>query len=300
MKMSFTSENRAATFEKFPKLSLEKGESARVVVFEAPHAAFVHNLRAPKIVNGEIQYVRDQNGKQVMDYEFIGNPICLGAEDNLKKNGMDVRNCPACKAVSEHGIDMFQAPKLRYAMHVFQYNTNGTAKAPNSFEGSVKIWAFAPSRFNEILDINETLEGTPLGDVDLLLGPCEAKNYQKYKMLASRGQAAYLNLGAKERFEQICEDNKSKDIYQYIGRKMGKDFMEDKVAEVVRKYNQSKVLSGEARADSLSGGENLDAGLAGLLDSDTPSTPAPQATATKTAEPDLGGESFDDILSSLE
>jgi hypothetical protein len=296
-KMSFTSNNRVQMNENFPKLSLAQGESARIVVFEAPEAAFVHNLRAPKIVDGVVVYSRDAKGNEVMEYEFIGNPLCLGSEENLEKgNGLDVRNCPACKAASEYGIDMFQAPKRRYAMHIFQYQTNGSAKAPTSFEGSVKVWSFADGKFNELIDVNETLDGAPMAEVDLLLGPCEHKMYQKYKMIPSRGQAAYLAQGAKQRFEEVTAANKSADIYRYIGRKMGKELMEDKVAEVVRKHRQARGQASETSSDNLAGTErDLDAGLANLLDDTTPAKPQAAVTTPRNDEP----ADFEDILNNL-
>jgi hypothetical protein len=296
-RMSFSSNNRGAEIEQFPKLSLANKESARVVVIHEPESAFVHNLRAPKLINGEVQYKGEE-----MDFDFVGNPICLGDENIVQERGLDVKNCPACKAYQDFGADQFSLPKRRYATHVFQYQTNGTTKAPNNGEGTVKIWAFAPQKFNELIDIYETANDesdNPVGpqDLDLLLGPCENAMYQKFKIIQSAKVAWKLNDSTKQRFEDAVASNKSKDLYRYIGRKMGKEFMTDKVDEVRRKWAQAKGQSGESNSDGLPE-RDLNAGLANIL-SDDPWKDAMDKTEAKNTNSSLEAESFDDILSKL-
>lgn len=301
-KMSFSSKNRVADIENFPKLKLENKESARIVVIHEPEAAFVHNLRAPKMVNGVVQYKGEE-----MDFDFIGNPICLGDENIVKERGLDVKNCPACAAYSNFGADQFSLPKRRYATHVFQYQTNGSTKAPANGEGSVKVWAFADQKFGELIDIFETANEESDSDVgptdlDLLLGPCENAMYQKFKIIPS-GKAAWKgSANSKQRFEEAVAANQSKDLYRYIGRKMGKDFMEDKVDEVRRKWTQAKGQSGETASDGLVVAErDLGAELQGILD-ETPEQPkvTTSAPVRSTSSDDSGPKSFDDILADLD
>lgn len=303
--MSFTSSNRANEIENFPKLKLENKESARIVVLHAPEAAFVHNLRAPKIVNGQVQHKGEE-----MDYEFIGNPICIGDDNIIKERTLDAKNCPACKAAQEQP-DMFSAPKRRYATHVYQYQSNGTTKAPVDGAGSVKVWAFADQKFGELIDIYESANeesDTPVGplDLDLLLGPCENPMFQKFKIIPGQKAAWKAKPETRERFESTVASNKSKDLYRYIGRKMGADFMEDKVAEVRRKWAQAKNHSGEDASDGFASAERngLEAGLAGLLDSEPakPEVKKEEAPAknVESASNDFGGTAdFDDILNNL-
>jgi hypothetical protein len=303
-KMSFSASNRAVEIENFPKLKLENKESARIVVLHEPEAAYVHNLRAPKLINGVVQYKGEE-----MDFDFIGNPICLGDENTIRdRGGLDVKNCPACEAASKNP-DMFQAPKRRFATHVYQYQTNGTTKAPVSAEGQVKVWAFADQKFGELIDIYETANeesDTPVGptDLDLLLGPCENPMFQKFKILPGGKTAWKSNDNTKSRFEETVAANKSKDLYRYIGRKMSKDFMADKVDEVRRKWAQAKGQANETASDGLAVAErDLNAGLANLLDepkatpkAETTRTESTSFTESKADSPD----SFDDILASLE
>src|SRR5687768_3867077 len=186
-KMSFTTTNKANDQETFPRLKLAQDESARIAVFEEPEVGFVHNIRKPKLVNAVVQYKtvkgKDGSTSQEMDYDFVSNPICLGNFDVLQDRGIDPKNCPACKAASD-APDMFQKPKRRYVLHVFQYNTNGTTQPTKSFQGSVKVWAFTDQKFNELIDLIEEAEGDPSA-IDIMLGPCENAMYQKFKMVPS-------------------------------------------------------------------------------------------------------------------
>ncbi len=291
-RMTFSSNNRVADIENFPKLKLEKNESARIVVIHEPEAAFVHNLRAPKMVNGTVQYKGEE-----MEFDFIGNPICLGDENTVRERGIDAKNCPACKAVQD-APDMFAAPKRRYATHVYQYQTNGSNKAPATAEGSVKVWPFADEKIGDFVDIYVEAEKGPK-DVDLILGPCENPLFQKFKIIAGQKVAYQANDSTVARFEQAVSANQSKDLYRYIGRKMGKDFMTDKVDEVRRKWAQSKGQSDETSADGLPE-PNLDAGISNLLDNNDPWAEAMKTNSDKAKSGNVEPDNFDDILAKLD
>jgi len=265
-KMSFSSENKAEDLASFPKLKLDQDESGRISCFEEPEVGFVHNIRAPKIVQGEVVYKRvdTKNGPEMqMEYDFIGNPICLGDFNTLQDRGIDPKNCPACKAAQE-SPDMFQAPKRRFAMHVFQYTTNGTKTPTKNFQGSVKIWAFTDQKFNELIDLMEEAPGRDLREIDIIVGPCENKLFQKFKMVHSN-QVKWKD--APEQFQEIIADNKAKDLTKFLGRSTKKDWLEDDLDKVRARWNVANGQKGEKANDSLAGSEkDLDAGLAGLLD----------------------------------
>lgn len=294
-KMSFTSSNRATEIENFPKLKLENKESARIVVVEEPEAAYVHNLRAPKLVNGVVQYKGEE-----MDFEFMGNPICLGDENIVKERGLDAKNCPACKAAQEQA-DMFSVPKRRYATHVYQYQTNGGNKAPASAEGTVKVWAFADQKFGELIDIYEEAGEEPTS-VDLILGPCENATFQKFKIIPGQKAAWKANDATRARFQEAVANNRSKDLYRYIGRKMSAEFIEDKIDDIRRKWAQAKGQANETSADGYAVAErDLDAGLQNLLDEVPEQKEVKSASATtNTVTTSTGAGTFDDILAELE
>jgi hypothetical protein len=294
--MSFTSNNLAPEKENFPKLKLGAKESARVHVYETPVAAYVHNLRAPKIVDGRVAMVMDNRTKvMVWDYDFVANPLCLGDAEEMEKSGSDPKNCPACKAVKDHGWDLFKPAQRKFAMHVFQYTTNGSSAAPKGFNGEVKIWAFADKKFGELVAIANEYDGD-LSKADLLLGPCENATFQLFNIVHS-AKVAWKQLGITEdAFHALTDANKSKDLYFYLGRKMTAENMKDKVDEIVAKTRQANGLSGESASDDLAGAENLDAGLASILDDTTPAPVASRVDATPPADNDAD---FDDILKSL-
>lgn len=274
-KMNFSSENVAKAADNFPRLKLDQDESARIAIFEEPEFGFVHNLRSPKIVNGQPQYKTSKDGKEELEYDFVGNPICMGDMNVLLDRGIDPKNCIAC-AAAQAEPDMFQKPKRRFAMHVFQYNTNGTSKPTKNFQGSVKVWSFTDQKFAEIADLAEEAPGKDIKQVDLILGPCENKMYQKFKIISSPQVKWQESEATKATFQEVTEENKAEDLDYFLGRPVKKtEYLQDDLDKVRNKWRQMRGQSGESNNDSLAGAErNLDAGLNNLLDT----TPKP-ATA---------------------
>jgi hypothetical protein len=302
-KMSFSASNKSAADETFPKLRLDQDESARISLFEEPEVGFVHNLRGPRITNGEVQYkiVEGRNGtERQMEFDFVGNPICLGDFNTLQDRGIDPKNCPACKAVQDHP-DMFQAPKRRFAMHIFQYQTNGTSKPTRNFQGTVKVWAFTDQKFNEIIDLMEEAPDGNISNVDLILGPCENKMFQKFKIISSPQVKRKESEATAEAFQDIIEENKANDLSKFLGRSTKKEWLADDIDKVKAKWRQANGQKDEASNDGLVAAErNLDAGLTSLLD-DEPKASKPAAAPTATKSNDSGeAASFDDILASLD
>lgn len=299
-KMSFSANNKAADNETFPRLKLDQDESARISCYEEPEVGFVHNLRAPKIANGEVQYktVNTKNGPdRQMDFEFIGNPICLGDFNTLQDRGIDPNNCPACKAAQE-APDMFAPPKRRFAMHVFQYQTNGTTKPTKNFQGAVKVWSFTDQKFGEIIDMMEEAPDGDIRNIDIVI-TCENKLFQNFKMIPSIQVKHKESDATHSQFESIIEDNRAKDLTKFLGRTTRKDWLEDDINKVKSKWRSANGLKDERADDGLASAErNLDAGLANLLDS-SPETPKASQTKTSTKSNDEAA-SFDDILASLD
>jgi hypothetical protein len=302
-KMSFSATNKSQDTETFPKLKLDQDESARIACFEEPEVGFVHNLRSPKILNGEVQYkvVDGKNGPdRQMEFDFVGNPICLGDFNVLQDRGIDPKNCPACKAASE-APDMFQPPKRRFAMHVFQYQTNGTSKPTRNFQGSVKVWAFTDQKFNELIDLMEEAPEGNIRNIDIVLGPCENKMFQKFKMIHSNQVKWKESEQTVAQFEDITTENRAKDLEKFLGRSTKKDWLEDDIDKVKTKWRAVNGVKGEKANDGLAGAErNLDAGLANLIDDAPKAAPVAATPTTAKKSESNGPESFDDILASLD
>lgn len=302
-KMAFKAANKSEAFENFPKLKLEQDESARIALFEEPEVGFVHNLRAPKLLNGVVQYkvVKTKEGeREEMDFDFIGNPICLGDLNVLEERGVDPKNCPACKAAQE-APDMFAPPKRRFAMHVFQYTTNGTSKPTRNFQGSVKVWAFTDQKFNELIDLMEEAPDGDMTKIDIILGPCEHKPFQKFKIIHSNQVKWRESEATMAAFDEIIKENRAKDLEKFLGRPTRKEWLEDDLDKVRARWKAAHGQSNEVANDGLASAERLtlDAGLANLLD-EQPGTPtdvtvsAPRKTVTATE-----ASSFDDLLEQL-
>lgn len=301
-KMSFSSDNKAASQDNFPRLKLDQDESARIAIYDDPEVGFVHNLRAPKMINGVVQYKSGKDGKEEMEFDFIGNPICLGDFNTLLDRGTDPNNCPACEA-AKNEPDMFAPPKRRFAMHVFQYATNGTSKPTKNFQGSVKVWSFTDQKFAEIADLAEESPDGSIKNVDLILGPCENKMFQKFKIIASPQVKWKESEATKETFQEIIEENKAKDLDYFLGRPVKKkEYLLDDLDKVRNKWRQLRGGANETNSDNLVGAErNLDAGLSGLLDT-TPKPAVAEVSGvanTNSAKKDSDAVDLEDLLNGL-
>src|ERR1700744_2206147 len=96
----------------FPKLKLKQGDWARVCLLENPEQVYIHELREPEILNGKgVKASKERrDGSKYEDWKekFVASFQCLGDEETLFQNGVDVKNCPACQASTQ--FDRFRGP----------------------------------------------------------------------------------------------------------------------------------------------------------------------------------------------
>lgn len=186
-RISFAVENKksAASFD-YPKMKLEKGESARVAILEEPWMEYVHTLRKPVLLNGVPQMETKQNRKgedyQTYKLEFVSKPLCTGDQGILDDKGSDPEHCVMCAAAKENP-DITSAPQRRYAVHAVRYKLKGgnvnTLMDPYSVD--IEVWSFTDRIMGILIDANETWgEDGGLKEHDLFLGPCENANFQKF------------------------------------------------------------------------------------------------------------------------
>lgn len=255
MRTAITTGNRVTDDSDIDTLKLAKGARARIVVVEEPVALYVHELRAPKIVDGH--GVKETRKGKSGEYEgwtfdFIGKHVCLGRVDVIQGTGrgLDPEKCPHCEAsAAGESID---PPKRRFAMNVVQYGiVQGGFQLAQPFSAKVIPWSFTENRFNKLVSIAE--EHGDLKRTDLLLGPCDDAQYQKYEFAAgSTGQAVWqyndqtrafmaqlwgnpANRATEEQLELLC------------GRRKPLQYMQEDAAEVRRRWAIiNRAGSGEA------------------------------------------------------
>lgn len=227
----------------FPKLKLDTGERARIAVFTDPEAAYVHTLRAPKLVNGkpvmETKTRRDKTTYQDYVMDFIGNPLCLGDFDILEDRGVDATNCPACKSSKES--DAILPPKRRFAMPVIRYVNlkNGSFELATPFAVKIEVWAFTDERFNKVVEIkNEWSDTGGLAGHDLNLGPCSDKNFQKYDINPSNRAEWQLDQARKQMVKDAIESQVPDDLLEACGRSIAKKYVEEDVERVLSRWRQ--------------------------------------------------------------
>lgn len=314
--ITFDSGNKKTDPTDFPKLKLKKEERARILVIQDPTFEYVHNLKAPKIVNGEavMREAERKNGEKYKTYDldFIGRPICLGDYGALEEKGVDPVNCPACRLAKES--DMAQPPERRFAVHVIRYAIKpGGFELATPFSCQSVVWSFTERMFSKLIDFAR--EHGSLTEKDLLLGPCESEMYQNFDMNIS-GVAAWRqedpSLPAGWTRQQIVvetfKQNQASDLKVFIGRETSARWMSEDCDKVEARW---RIANGAAPVGPSAGpqyGEDgaasLSVGLEGLLDTSSgqaqlPATPATDFAGLLDTPASGGSVDFTDILGAV-
>lgn len=270
---TFAPENKAnETTEKYPRLKLEKNARGRIVCVEDPEFQFVHALRAPKIVNGEaiieVKKRKDETTYETFEMEFIGNPICFGDIGTLQDRGVDSKNCPACEASQRS--DAVPGPTRRYAMNVIQYGLRpGGWELALPFSVRVVIWAYTARMFDQLVDL--ATEWGNLREHDLLLGPCEDANYQKWPWKIAQ-QAAWMTTPETKQNVGIAWQGRGteKDLEAACGRRAPTiDWLKEDVNRTEQRWAMARRAgtAGTGSGSLVAPAPALAAGLEGLIDS---------------------------------
>lgn len=288
-KIEFNSSNKVKTFNDYPKLKFEqKGEKARIVVLDdAPSMEWVHTLRAPSIVNGQVVMEtvnnRDGSSTQKPKMDFIGQHMCFGNAQKLAEKFKDPENCPTCAAGNES--EAIEPPKRRFAIHVVRYKVQpGSYKVQTPFQAELLAWTFTDKVFDVLVSIAE--EHGDLRSKDLLL-ECSNKFFQNVEIQVG-GSAAWLASEETKKFVQsIYAENKNEDLSTLIARKVSRDMALEDIAKAKLKHAQAFGGSTEGAGTAPSASQT--AGAVGLDDilSGPGEAPAqePAAAVEEPAEP---------------
>jgi hypothetical protein len=275
--------------DSFPKLKLKSGDKARICILEMPYQTYVHQLNEPVIENGkgvqETKKRKDESTYEDWKEKYVASFQCLGDEETLYQQGVDVKNCPACKASTE--FDRFRGPQPKYAVNVLKYNTKGgsSAEVTKPFGVTAEVWVFGPAKFEEIRNIAK--EGYDLKKHDLILGPCQHETFQKFNIMVAQDAAWMADEKAKAVASETFKENRIDDLSKVIAPIKDRAQVESLVARVKRGWD---IVNGVAPMS------NTDAILAAAgSDFSVDLTPAPSATL----DPETSSASFDDLLSGL-
>jgi len=258
----------------FDRLKLKKDEKARIVLLEKPTFAFVHTLRAPKIVNGVAVKVEKESrkGGTYVDYDmdFVGRPHCLGDYGILTDKGVDPANCPACKRSTQ--TDEVFAPDRRFAMNVVKYGMTRDGKLVQPFTCANVVWDFTEGVYNRLIDIAE--EHGALVGRDLLLGPCTNEGFQKFEIQAGAQSLWQANDAIKTTVVATYQQNRIPELERACGRKVQTAWLLKDLDSIAERW---RIARGETDGTEMAGAAALTEGLADLLGS--------SGTTTLTAQP---------------
>lgn len=229
-------DNKQASALDFPRLKFVAGERARIVCLEDPLFEYIHDLRAPTIIDGrpvmETVTNRDGQAESRMKFDFIGRPICLGDVGTLIDKGADTVHCPVCEMAKTS--DVVSNPVRRFAMHVIKYGTvpgGFDLRAP--FVVETVVWAFNDTTFNKLADFRS--EWGDLHTHDLMLGPCTNVQFQKID-IAVASRAAWLSNEETKRFTaQTFKGSQAPDLSVFCGRRSDRAFLLQDLARVAER-----------------------------------------------------------------
>ncbi len=264
---------RASDTLEFDRLKLKKDERARIVLLEKPTFAFVHTLRAPKLVNGQAVKVEKESrkGGTYVDYDmdFVGRPLCAGDLGILSDSGVDPKNCPACARSTK--TDEIGAPERRFAMNVIRYGQTRDGSLIKPFKCDCLVWGFTEGVFNRLINIAEE-HGSLVGR-DLILGPCTNEGFQKYEIQAGAQSLWQSTEEVKATVVATYQQNRVVELERACGRKAEIKWMIKDLDSISERW---KMARGESDGTVAAGGiGNLDEGLANLLNT-TPTATAKQ------------------------
>lgn len=312
----FTPEFKRTADNDFDRLKLKLNEKARIVLLEKPTYAWVHTLRAPKIVSGRaVKVEKKRGGETIMDFDmdFIGRPLCLGDEGILHDDGVDPKNCPVCKRAKE--ADEVLPPERRFAVNVIRYGLQRDgATLTDPFSCTSVVWSFPESTYNKLYGIAmEYKNRGGLVGLDLLLGPCQAPEaFQKFEIMP--GSESVWNLDDKltDVVTKTFQNNRVENLEGACGRRTELRWLKDDLQKIADRW---KVAQGVGDAPDYTGsdGASLSVGLENLLNTPTTTTGNPAMVTTYgqgqmtsvapavDAEPAKPAEStnFQSLLSSL-
>lgn len=273
----------------FPKLRLKQGDWARVCLLENPEQVYVHELREPVILNGKgVQKEKDRrDGSKYMDWDekFVASFQCLGDEETLFQNGVDVKNCPACQASTQ--FDKFRGPNTKYALNIVKYNIkSNTAEVAKPFQVSAEVWVFGAAKFEEIRNLVKN-GNYDLKKHDLILGPCQNETYQKFNIMVAQDAAWMADESNKALTAETFKENRIEDLSKVAAQVKDRAQVEEFVNRVKRAWD---IVNGV----SMSNTDQILAQTGTAPDTLVLDTPAPTPTLdTETVQ------SFDDLLSGL-
>lgn len=266
---------------KYPRLKLQAGEKARVVIAGKPCVEYVHRLEAPNIVNMAPTYkkIKDRDGQErfVVETRFVSGPICHGDFETLRERHVDDKNCLACSMARDRP-DIFRTPQPKYAVPILRYALRpggGWNDIASPYGVSALVWLFGGKVMDKLIDIRSL--GPAYEDirlVDLML-ECDDANFQKPY---SNGEflavapAVWTANDQTRRYTLEClaaNGASPEDLSAAIGRRVKEDWLADDVSRVIQRWDvvrayEARGAGGPAMGAAGFGAETLGQGLATL------------------------------------
>ncbi len=265
----FTPEFKRSADNDFDKLKLKLNEKARVVLLEKPTYAWVHTLRAPKIVNGQpVMEKKKRGGEEITDYalDFIGRPLCTGDDGILADDAVDPKNCPVCKRAKES--DEVAPPERRFAVNVIRYGLQRDGSTiSDPFTCTCVVWGFTEGVYNKLYGIAQEYKnrGGLIG-LDLILGPCQPPEaFQKFDIMAGSESVWKLDEKLTEVVVKTYQNNKVENLEVACGRKTELRWMKDDLAKISARWRQAHGAEAETGGSAGTEQADLNTGLSELL-----------------------------------
>jgi hypothetical protein len=283
--IDFAPENRRESgTPDFNFFKLKVNETARVVLFEKPKYAWVHTLRAPKIVDGvAVKVQKERRGEKYLDYDldFIGRPLCMGDYGIVEDKGGDPANCPVCKAAKD-GAEV-GPPERRFAINLIRYKLDHNGKPVLPFSCSCEVWCFTEGYYDKLCKIAEE-HGQLLGR-DLILGPCQIpENYQRFDVNAGARSVWTLSEEIKALVLATFKNQRQDGLERACGRSAERRYVERDLETIEERWAVARGVVSPDATRAMAGADlpNLTQGLDALLNQSP-------GTLTATAATDVAG-----------
>ena len=202
-KLTFSADNRLASVFDIPRLSLKKGERARIAMLENDASFMLRHW-----VDG------------------IGYIECKGGFEQIKDLGTDPEHCALCKIASPVRDSACSMPKRSFAAPIMQYLTDSRLKPMEPIAAQMKLWVFGEDKFSVLC--NRADERGDLRQYDIII-TCQEEQFQRFDIDIAQTAFWLKDDETRKRIAELYKEERpaDPDLMRVLGRSLDEAQLRD-------------------------------------------------------------------------
>lgn len=207
-RLAFSADNRLASVFDIPRLTLKKGERARIAMLENDASFMLRHW-----VGG------------------IGYIECRGEFEKIRDVGADPAACPLCKIASPIRDSACSMPKRSFCAPIMQYLTDSRLQPTVPIAAQMKLWVFGEDKFGVLC--NRADERGDLRQYDIIIS-CQEEQYQRFDIDIAQTAFWLKDEETRSRIAELYKQEKPSeaDLLRVLGRSLEAEQIVDIVGRV--------------------------------------------------------------------